>query len=403
MDGTITIPTALVEQVWSKDLWYSAKKELYWNKFMGTSPDKIIQIKTDLKKDAGDKITIPLFPRLVGPGVTGDDEAEGNEEPMSFFSFNVEVDQVRKSIKLPGKKGQQQVSIDTRKAAKVGLTQWMQEYMDGAIFTALSETPSTNRVVYGGTRTTEDTLTSSDKMTAALISKTKRKAKLAGTPVDITVSGTVAVTADSYYITGSSTAFTTELAVGDVVTVSSQERVVTEIVSDTSLKVHAKWKTTVAAGASYTVKRYLGARSNMRPIKFEGKELYVMVIHPWQARDLRQDTDWINAQLNANIKGYDNPIFSGALGIYDNVIIHEHENVKISATGASSANVGHALFLGAQAGAMAVAQEPDWNEELRDYKNKIGFETGLIWGVEKAKFNNEDFGCIVVKTGAAAD
>jgi hypothetical protein len=45
------------------------------------------------------------------------------------------------------------------------------------------------------------------------------------------------------------------------------------------------------------------------------------------AYDLAQNSTWRNAQQYANIRGEDNPIFSGALGVYDGVIVHEHEGI----------------------------------------------------------------------------
>ncbi|MBR3745429.1 MAG: DUF4043 family protein, partial [Selenomonadaceae bacterium] len=45
-----------------------------------------------------------------------------------------------------------------------------------------------------------------------------------------------------------------------------------------------------------------------------GLETYIMIIDQWQARDLKNDQTWIEAQQYANVRGNDNPIFSGALG-----------------------------------------------------------------------------------------
>jgi len=397
------IPTNLVQKAWAKDLWKSVEKTLYWNKFIGTGADSIITKKVELSKQAGDRIIIPLMARLIGSGVTGDNLLEGNEEPLAFFDFAVTVDQIRNGVRIKGKMEEQKTQIDLRTAGKEGLATWLQEYLDTDFFTSLAASPSTNRVLYGGTATAESSLTDGDKLTTALISKAKRKAQMAGVPVAKTITGTVTVTADSYAIVGASTAFTTELMVGDKITISGQERLITEVIDATHATAHAKFST-AASAVAMTCSRYLGARSNIRPVNVEGKKMYVMVISPLAGRDLRDDTDWKNAQLNANVRGSDNPLFSGAIGIWDNVIIHEHENVKISGTGAASANVAHNLFLGAQAGAFAVAQETEWAEDPTiDYYNQVGFATSMIYGIEKSTFNGEDFGMITIKTGAKVD
>ena len=138
-------------------------------------------------------------------------------------------------------------------------------------------------------------------------------------------------------------------------------------------------------------------------VKVNGKDHWVMIIHPYMARDLKLDTVWLEAQKHANVRGEDNPIFSGALGVFDNVVIHEHENISITTTGATSAPVGHALMLGAQAGALAVAQETNWAEKTFNYGKSAGFEVDTILGVGKSKFNSVDFATIQVMASAAAD
>lgn len=401
--ATTTVPTALVQQAWAKDLWKSVEKNLYWNKFTGTGPDAIIQKKTDLNKQAGDKIVVPLMARLISPGVTGDNLLEGNEEPLQFYDFSVTVDQIRNAVRIKGRMEELRTQINLRQAGKDGLAVWLQEYLDNDYFVKMTTSPSTNRVMYAGSATAENQLTDSDKLTCALISKAKRKALMAGVPVAVTIAGTAAITAGAYTVTGSGSNYDPEIRVGDKITIANQERIVVARASDTSLTVHAKWDTS-ATGETVTCKRYLGARSSIRPVKVNGKSLFVMLINPLQGRDLRSDTDWQEAQQYANIKGEDNPIFSGALGMYDGVIVHEHECVPVSATGASSANVAHSLLLGCQSGAIAIAQEPTWNEDpTMDYHNSVGFATGMIYGISKAVFNTEDFGCITLLTGAASE
>lgn len=150
------------------------------------------------------------------------------------------------------------------------------------------------------------------------------------------------------------------------------------------------------------------ATPKVRPVKVNGRDWYVMIIDSYQARDLKADPNWIAAQKDANLRGENNPIFTGALGTYDGVILHEHENVIRTATGASDGYVGHALLLGAQAGVLAVAKEPNWKEKSFDYDDKVGFATGMIRGIEKAVFTDEgdtkfDFGVVQVITSSVAD
>lgn len=77
----------------------------------------------------------------------------------------------------------------------------------------------------------------------------------------------------------------------------------------------------------------------VQPIKVDGMDKYIMLVSPWAARDLKDDPKWLAAQQNANVRGSKNPIFTGALGEYDGVILYEYERVLCDNTGASSANV----------------------------------------------------------------
>lgn len=157
-------------------------------------------------------------------------------------------------------------------------------------------------------------------------------------------------------------------------------------------------------------RKALLAKPKIRPTNVKGKNYYVMIIDSYQARDLKNDEKWINAQKDANVRGEENPIFTGALGLYDGVVVHEHENVIRTKTGAAGVEVGHALLLGAQAAIYAVAQETTWKEKEFDYGDKAGFATGVIRGIKKATFEDKasggekfDFATVQVITSSVAD
>ena len=145
----------------------------------------------------------------------------------------------------------------------------------------------------------------------------------------------------------------------------------------------------------------------IRPVNVEGGNYYVMVIDPYQARDLKKDERWFNAQKDANLPGMKNPIFSGALGIWDKVIVHEAETCPRTKTGASNAMVGHALLLGPQAGVIARAVKPHWDEDTFDYGNKWGIAISQILGIAKTQYQINDtltdFATINILTSSADD
>lgn len=141
----------------------------------------------------------------------------------------------------------------------------------------------------------------------------------------------------------------------------------------------------------------------VQPIKVDGMDKYIMLVSPWAARDLKDDPKWLAAQQNANVRGSKNPIFTGALGEYDGVILYEYERVSLSNGGASSANVCYNLLLGKQAACFAVARPAKHIEQTDDYGNVAGNGIAFYGAVEKTKFNGKDYGTIQVITGGVKE
>jgi N4-gp56 family major capsid protein len=147
------------------------------------------------------------------------------------------------------------------------------------------------------------------------------------------------------------------------------------------------------------------AESKIRPLRVNGAEHYLCLVHPYQAKALKTESAWQQAQREANIRGEKNPIFSGALGMWDGVVIHEYERIKTYSTWGAGGNLtgARALFLGAQAGALAVSRPPSWDEKTFDYNRKAGFAISTHAAIAKPKFNNEDYALIALDTYIAAD
>ena len=323
------IAPELVMRAWAKNTWESGFNKSFFEKFTGTSPGSIIQVKEELTRQAGDTIIIPLLMPLTSAGVSGDDTLEGNEEALIYRDFAVKIDQIRNAVRIKGRMAEKKVQQDMRKDAREGLADWLAKWIDTTIFKELTADPTPDRIVYGGSATSEDSIGSADTFNTSLIGKAKR------------------------------------IALADENTM-------------------------------------------VKPVRINGKETYVMIIDQWQARDLTSDERWINAQQYANVRGENNPIFSGALGVYDGVVIHQCNRIIRTETGSGGTKVGHALFLGAQAAVFALGEPPTWEEDFFDYRNKVGFSCGRICGIKKTSFkydgeNPTDFGCINVLTASEDD
>lgn len=167
-----------------------------------------------------------------------------------------------------------------------------------------------------------------------------------------------------------------------------------------SITANDKLTTTIISRAK---RKAMMHAPKVQPIKVDGMDKYIMLVHPWAARDLKDDPKWLAAQQNANVRGSKNPIFTGALGEYDGVILYEYERVLCDNTGASSANVCHNLLLGRQAACFAVARPAKHIEQTDDYGNIAGNGIAFYGAVKKTTFNNKDYGSIQVLTGGVVE
>jgi N4-gp56 family major capsid protein len=140
------------------------------------------------------------------------------------------------------------------------------------------------------------------------------------------------------------------------------------------------------------------ASPQVRPLKIDGRDHYVAILHPYDALNLRQDPVWHQAQREAGVRGNDNPIFSGALGMYNGIIVHEHEYVYNYTDGSGSAAISRNVLCGQQALVLAWGRPVKWVEKAFDYENQQGFAIGAIFGSIKPMFNSVDYGVVTMFT-----
>jgi N4-gp56 family major capsid protein len=155
----------------------------------------------------------------------------------------------------------------------------------------------------------------------------------------------------------------------------------------------------------------------VRPIRIGGQPKYVCYLHPYQVTSMRTNASsgqWMDIQKAAMMGGKvtDNPIYTGALGEYNGVILRSSQDVATGVSESTSlalTSVHRAVLLGAQAAMIAYGQQNNpgqgkyrWNEELFDHKRKLEVSSWAIWGLKKSRFNSADFGTVTIHTYAAA-
>lgn len=369
--GNTVSTDALRREAWQKELYQDSIDNLYFvkNNMMGKDDNNIIQLKDDLVKEKGDTVTFGLTTKLSGSGTTGDSELEGNEEKIEAYSESVAIDQIRHGVRLTGKLDEKKNAYDMRTDAKGKLSIWLQELIEQQFFLKLGGVTNTSLTDYAG-------------------NVVGARCAWSNTP-DYIPDADETAGHGNRYLCADYSAGTTSLASTDLITPALISR----------LKRKAEL-----------------ASPKMRPLRVNGKNYYVLFIHSCQAYDLHRNAEWAQAQREADARGKDNLIFSGADGIWDGVIVHTHDYVPFldvsvagnsfrgSATGTDCAvDAFRAILCGRQSVGFAKCTTSEgWVEKTFDYENKTGFATGMISGIQKIMFNSKEYGVFVLDTAATA-
>ena len=339
-------------KLWSKKLAHEALKKTYFKRFMGTGSDSMIQIRNETNKGPGDRIRILLRMQLTGDGIQGDGTLEGNEEALTTYTDDVVINQLRHAVRSAGKMTEQRIPFSIRDESMQGLSDWFADRWDTWMFRQLAGHTATLDTRYSGHNT--------------ITAPTRQVWTEVGTTDDANLDST-----------------------GDTFTLTTID---------------------------IAVERAKTGTPPIRPVMVNGTPYYVVFLHPYQVTDLRTSTststitwhDIQRAALSAN-GSKDNPIFSGALGVYNGCILHESTRVPtgVSVAGVEQTSVRRALLCGAQAAAVAFGvghdqNSYDWFEQMFDYGNQLGVKAGCISGMKKLVWNSQDFGVVVMSSWAVA-
>ena len=127
------------QKKWSSNLAVDVLSKSYFSKkFIGKGDNNIIEQKTELESDKGEKISFDLSVQLRGGPTQGDARVKGKEENLRFYSDEVIIDQTRKSVSAGGRMTRKRTAHDMRVVAKNRLGDYWSKYMDELMFIYLS-------------------------------------------------------------------------------------------------------------------------------------------------------------------------------------------------------------------------------------------------------------------------
>jgi len=327
--------------------------QLWMKNIMGPSQDAIIQVKSDLTKMPGDAINFGIRSQMKGGYVSGNTFGLGNEGRVEFYNQRSVIDNVRHLVRFDDvPMSQKRVGWDLLNQGREALVEKARIRLDEDIIAGLSVT-STGRVrgryLYGAV--------------------------------------------DSNWNATHTTALTNVDNTADQTTTNA-------------IRI-CKRKALIPVNATTRV-RPMNVKVGMN---FE--QWFIAILHPYCVRDLvDNDAAYRNAQLLLPPNGNrDSSLFTGNSfrGSYDGVLIYEYDRINLVA---STIQVAHNLFLGAQAGIVAWGQMPKFNEQEQDLGHTVTYEIHEIRKVDKVVFgrnavdssiSDEDNGVIHYFSAAVAD
>lgn len=366
--GSWGVNDAMAVKKWAMEVADAERDSLDIFPLIGDGDDSIIHRRRETEKGKGDKVTFSLRARPTQKGIGSSSRAEGNAESLSIYSDSILIDEMGANFGAPSEYtiDAQRVPFNLREQCKNANRDWWVDRLSKTFFnhvcgyTPANTESATSGLLYTGL----------NPVTAPAVN------------TNITGSGIVR------QIWQGSAGADESLGNSDTFTLGLIDR---------------------AVEAAKT------GNSMIRPIMIAGKPHYVMYLHTSQVTALKTSTsgvNWYESQRFAYMgKEKDNPIFTGALGEYNNVILRSSQDVTPgvnSSTGASVSNTRRAVLLGAQACVCAYGTKYTegrryrWSEELLDHSRLLEVATFSIWGLKKAVFNGNDHGCLVVSTYASS-
>jgi N4-gp56 family major capsid protein len=364
LSGAASADAVAVKQ-WDDKALYEYQDQLVLAPWMGTTSESFIFVKDVFKQKEGDVLNIPLIAALSGEGVKDDDTLEDNEEALTPFNFQVTLHQYRHAMRTKGKLSAKRTAFDYKDQFRPLLTAWLAQKTETHLFDALSSIDGVDYV--DATEAQKDAwlANNSDRVLfgAAKSNNSANDHSASLSNVDNT---------------------------------------------------NDKFTTNIINLAKRMAKR---ANPKVRPIRIKknadsgAKEMWVMFADTLCLRDLEADTAWQNAQNYARERGDDNPMFSGAYGVWRAVILVESEkNLRLDNVGASSIDVAANFLCGAQALVFAPAGDDTrmdaqvtMTEETFDYGNQVGVAIAAMYGHGKAVFNSKQHSVVTVYCASVED
>lgn len=127
----------LTRKRWAKDLFAVILPAIEFDSLIGTGTDSCVQLRTELGKGEGDSLKFGIRLPLVGEGIVGDAQVEGNEERMRFRDFSLGIQELNHAVDTGGKMDEQRIPYNLMQEGKDGLQTWWSEKLSDYLMNVL--------------------------------------------------------------------------------------------------------------------------------------------------------------------------------------------------------------------------------------------------------------------------
>ncbi len=348
---------------WQTKFRYEYMRKTRFARWMGDDENKIFQEVMDLSKKRGHFITVNLVMQLPEDTawVMDDDTLQGNEVEIDAFGDEIQIHQYRQAVSQADYEG----AAGPFELLEAGRTLLMQYSRDQLKRDFIGRMGSAN--VDGFTHFDDCT---EDERDAHLTANADR------------------------YLFGAARG---NQVAGDM--------------SASLLTVDATTDIMSPAGVSLVKRLAQDASPNITPIRVnDDEEWFVLFAQKWAFRDLKNHPTMIQNLQLAEMRGKDNPLWTGGSLMHDGVIIVEIPEIPTldaldpTALGAAGISVAMNYLCGAQNVAVAWAKFTQAIQDTDDYDNVTGVGVREWKGIQKLHFENDvQHGQVSWVTASVAD
>lgn len=137
----------------------------------------------------------------------------------------------------------------------------------------------------------------------------------------------------------------------------------------------------------------LAASEALPLVTINGEPMYGLVIHTNDAYNLRSDSVWQQVQRDANVRGETNPLFTGAMGVAEGLVIYRNNGVV------NTANKSTCIAFGGESIFRGYTTMPKMRKQQDDYGMANGMGVMAYYG--ETLNNNVNTNFLTVGTYAA--